>query len=348
MSKFENVVVTVFLVITIPGAIIIPLGIKNKENNRATVVSASETGATIALPRPRADGFISIGDKHVPFQREKPSLLPLWETRPTRPDDDGPVAQPVRTMAVETAKAEAARMAGEKLREQFRREVGPSTSTADQRLYVVGDIEARLGRTRVSDQLSSRPQVIVWVDRNPATQRVEVLTRHERQTQTDYLEIGWAKCSTGDPTQKDHFETPLGVFENSPRHPSFRAAGTPNSIGFRGYGKKGSRIWDFGWQETSGRFASGKKGSCNIRLMLHATDPDSGEPLLGTRQSKGCVRISEKLNRFIDRYQLLDLIYVIEERVGPLDRTLEGTEELFAYPGALLVIGDSRLLPGSH
>jgi hypothetical protein len=46
-----------------------------------------------------------------------------------------------------------------------------------------------------------------------------------------------------------------------------------------------------------------------MRLQMHATDPDFLEKRLGERASNGCRRISATLNRFIDRYGLIDADY---------------------------------------
>ena len=46
-----------------------------------------------------------------------------------------------------------------------------------------------------------------------------------------------------------------------------------------------------------------------MRLQMHATDPVLLEPHLGHAESKGCIRIPARLNRFIDRYGLLDADY---------------------------------------
>ena len=229
------------------------------------------------------------------------------------------------------------------LRERFLEDVGDSALTTQGVTFATADIEARLAQASINDELVSRPQTIVWVDRNPEAQRIEILVRDQFGKCAYYYKIGSAKCSTGNPTRPDHFETPVGVFENNPRHPSFRAAGKPNSNGFCGYGKKGLRVWDLGWQQASGRYASGKSGECKIRMMMHSTDAAQGEPLLGTRQSKGCIRIPEKVNRFIDHYRLLDLFYVTEKNYDLIGS--DGEPNLVS--GALIVVGDSRYKPGA-
>ena len=229
------------------------------------------------------------------------------------------------------------------LRDRFVEEVGDSALTTQGITFATADIEARLAQVSINDELVSRPQTIVWVDRNPAAQQIEILVRDRFGEYPYYYKIGSAKCSTGNPTKPDHFETPVGVFENNPRNPSFRAAGKPSANGFCGYGKKGLRVWDLGWQQASGRYASGKSGECKIRMMMHATDSAQGEPLLGTRQSKGCIRIPEKVNRFIDHYRLLDLFYEIEKNYDLIGS--DGEPNLVS--GALVVVGDSRYKPGA-
>lgn len=118
--------------------------------------------------------------------------------------------------------------------------------------------------------------------------------------------IGTSKVSTGKPGSFDHFRSPVGVFENSVAHPSYRAEGTFNSKGIRGYGVKGMRVWDLGW--TPAEKGWGKPGQIDIRLMLHATDPKL-EAKLGSPASKGCIRVDAGLNRFLDQYGVLDANY---------------------------------------
>ncbi len=117
--------------------------------------------------------------------------------------------------------------------------------------------------------------------------------------------IGADKISTGDPSRRGHFETPIGVFENKPANMSYRALGTKNKVGWRGLGAKGSRVWDLGWQRT----VKARGEPMEIRMLVHASDPTFGEQRLGTVQSKGCVRISARFNRFLDSYGVLDRTY---------------------------------------
>lgn len=119
--------------------------------------------------------------------------------------------------------------------------------------------------------------------------------------------IGASPASTGRVGQFDHFETPLGVFDHSLSNPDFRAEGTKNELGFRGYGAKGMRVYDLGWQQAKRGWGTGADSS--MRLQMHSTDPDLAESKLGTVQSKGCIRIPATLNRFLDHFGVLDAGY---------------------------------------
>jgi len=46
-----------------------------------------------------------------------------------------------------------------------------------------------------------------------------------------------------------------------------------------------------------------------MRLLLHATDPDTLARRLGRAASKGCIRIPEAMNLFLDRHGILDVSY---------------------------------------
>lgn len=119
--------------------------------------------------------------------------------------------------------------------------------------------------------------------------------------------LGATPVSTGRVGQFDHFETPTGVFAHSLANPDFRAQGTRNANGIFGYGLKGARVYDFGWQQA--RKGWGDHAIGTMRLQMHATDPYVLEPKLGTAQSKGCIRIPATLNHLIDRLGLLDADY---------------------------------------
>src|SRR4051812_49793600 len=76
------------------------------------------------------------------------------------------------------------------------------------------------------------------------------------------------------------------------------------------------RVWDFGWQ-TADRGWGRDRAPGQIRLLVHATDPDRLEARLGSRASKGCVRVPAPVNIFLDRHGVLDADY---ERVATEDR----------------------------
>lgn len=180
------------------------------------------------------------------------------------------------------------------------------------------------------------PHYLVYVDRNPNQQRI--LVAYSSMSQPPVYDIGWDYVSTGNPKRAGHFITPTGVFVNSTQSIGYRALGTKNANGWRGLGRKGSRVWDFGWQWTEHQHR-GVSDPRQIRLLLHATDPDFGEARLGTTDSKGCVRISAKLNYFLDHYGILDYEYEREkERFSWL---LDPAREPVSGAGHYIVIGDS-------
>ena len=111
------------------------------------------------------------------------------------------------------------------------------------------------------------------------------------------LFLGAAPVSTGRVGQFDHFETPTGVFSHTLANPDFRAEGTRNANGILGYGAKGMRVYDFGWQTANKGW--GDRAPATMRLQMHATDPYVLEQRLGTAQSKGCIRIPATFNRLI-------------------------------------------------
>ena len=147
------------------------------------------------------------------------------------------------------------------------------------------------------------PQYLVLVDRSPLVQAA--LLWHGAGARWRLL--GAAPVSTGKPGRYDYFETPLGVFDHSLENPDYRAEGTENENGIRGYGREGMRVYDFGWAEATRGWGEG--GRSPMRLQMHATDPVWLEPHLGEPRSKGCVRIPATLNDLIDRHGLLDEDY---------------------------------------
>ncbi len=196
------------------------------------------------------------------------------------------------------------------------------------------DLEARAAALFSShpDDVPRRPQYFLLVDRSPEMQTAS-LAFFDGDTRTIAI-IGTSETSTGNPKRLGFFETPIGIFRNTPRNMNYRALGTKNKKGWRGLGAKGSRVWDLGWQPTRDR----KGGTIDIRLMVHATDPDFGEPRLGRQDSKGCIRISAKFNRFLDYYGILDARY---EQSARGKRVLLKDRDPVTMEGSLVVVVDS-------
>jgi hypothetical protein len=182
----------------------------------------------------------------------------------------------------------------------FEREVGGIGVDSVYREKLTHQTEELLRRNRAEFDSS---QFFLLVDRNHEVQKVFVAFYDAAEGKVTL--IGAEKTSTGNPARRGYFETPTGIFENKPANMSYRALGTKNSKGWRGLGAKGSRVWDLGWQRT----IKGRGEPMDIRLLVHATDPEFGEPRLGHVDSKGCVRITAQLNRFLDRYGVLDQEY---------------------------------------
>lgn len=181
------------------------------------------------------------------------------------------------------------------------------------------------------------PQFFVLVDRHPNVQAVMIFWK---SPSGDHRFIGAAPVSTGRPGQYEHFRTPTGIFEHSIANPDFRAEGTKNEKGVRGYGEKGMRVFDFGWQQAARGW--GRDGESAMRLQMHATDPDMLEPLEGSPESKGCIRIPAALDVFIDRYGILDADYEEAVASGKPSWVLRPDRERTPWPGRYLVIVDSE------
>ncbi|MFO1220560.1 MAG: L,D-transpeptidase [Burkholderiaceae bacterium] len=151
--------------------------------------------------------------------------------------------------------------------------------------------------------------------------------------------VGASPASTGRPSGFEHFETPLGVFEHALANPDFRAEGTRNAFGIRGYGDKGLRVYDFGWVTAPRAWAPGEQA---MRLQLHATDRALLEPRLGRRESKGCIRIPTTMNIFIDRHGVLDAAYDEALAEGHSFWVLRSDREPTPWSGRWLVVIDSK------
>ncbi len=194
---------------------------------------------------------------------------------------------------------------------------------------------------RLDHALSDAPvvlaadQIVLLVDRSPNIQAAMLFWR---STAGETIFIGASPVSTGRTGGFEHFQTPVGVFVHSLDNPDFRAEGTRNELGVRGYGLRGQRVYDFGWVEALRTW--GKPCESPMRLQLHTTDPVL-EPRLGTVQSKGCIRISASLNHFIDHYGLLDADYDAALADGRTFWVLEAGREPTRWPGRYLVVVDS-------
>lgn len=134
----------------------------------------------------------------------------------------------------------------------------------------------------------------------------------------------------------------MGVFDHSPEtYGDFRAEGSRNSKGIRGYGRKGMRVWDFGWTRGTKGWLKGREEKGEMRLLMHATDPDVLEQRLGIPASKGCVRIAADVNRFLDVYGILDHHHVQRAASGKRPWILRGNRVETGMEGRYLVVLDS-------
>jgi hypothetical protein len=183
-------------------------------------------------------------------------------------------------------------------------------------------------------------QLLVVVDRNPAAQQMRIILA---QPDAPWQVIGGTKVSTGQAGRRGYFITPVGVFLHTDGILDYRALGTFNENHIRGLGLKGMRVWDFGWQEADRGWVA-DANTVEIRLMMHATDPDYLEQRLGRPASQGCVRIPAAMNRFLDAHGLLDLDYERAARDDPkFAAVLLPNRQPTELAGRALVIVDSRL-----
>jgi len=180
------------------------------------------------------------------------------------------------------------------------------------------------------------PQYVVLVDRSPQVQALLLFWIAD----AGHAEfIGASPVSTGRKGGFMYYETPVGVFDHSVANPDFRAEGTENVLGILGYGVKGMRVYDFGWQRARRTW---KPGKGEMRLQMHTTDPRYLEPRLGTVQSMGCIRIPATLNTLIDHYGILDADYEQAIASGRYFRTLRPDREPTPWSGRFLVIMDTN------
>lgn len=182
-------------------------------------------------------------------------------------------------------------------------------------------------------------QYLLAVDRSPYVQAIFVYWLDAQAASERLHFIGASPTATGKPGQFDYFLTPLGVFAHTLHDMDYRAEGTLNSLGVRALGRKGMRVYDFGW--VQGERGWGRGGLSQMRLLVHATDPDYLEQHLGVAMSKGCIRIPATLNIFIDRYGLLDADYDQARAKGKKLGVLRRDRMPTPWSGRYLVIVDS-------
>ena len=252
-------------------------------------------------------------------------------------------AAPTETLRPALGGDDAAREAAA-LRTAMSREVGHVLQPSAQ---VVADTAARAAiMLAAGNQQIDKPQLLIVVDRNPAVQMMTLMLARPGSAE-EWRALGSAHVSTGQAKRKDYYVTPLGAFAHTDAILDFRAAGTRNEHHVRGLGTAGMRVWDFGWQwALKGWHTDGAGG--DIRLQMHATDPDLLERKLGHPASEGCVRLSSTLNRFLDRHGVLDTDY---ERAAATDgryaNLLLPGRTPTKLAGRLLIVIDTSLPPNT-
>ena len=187
-------------------------------------------------------------------------------------------------------------------------------------------------------QVPGAAELALVADRAPQVQRVALMLL---RAEAPWEVIAEAPASTGATGRRGHFVTPTGVFVNDGSILGYRALGTPNREGIRGLGERGMRIWDFGWHRAQ-RGWTEDGSEARIRFALHATDPDLLEPLLGTPDSQGCVRVGGAMNRFLDLQGVIDAD--IERQAATSRRVaalLDPARQPSPIAGRMLVVVDS-------
>nr|WP_308729370.1 L,D-transpeptidase [Burkholderia multivorans] len=288
--------------------------------------ASGASAASAATPASSASSASAASATSAATPASAASETPASEAAPTPPRRHPPLS---------AHEAESATARALDMRKRFAQEVTRRLNVPANEQRAYGE---RLQRALAAADLADLAgEYVVMVDRAP---NVQALFIYFRATPANaWLLIGAAPVATGLPGQYDHFLTPLGVFHHSPDHMDFRAEGTTNENGIRGYGHRDMRIFDFGW--VDGERGWGKGGKSAMRFQMHATDPDRLEPLLGIRHSKGCVRIPASLNTFLDRHGILDDDYQARVEAGKSLWVLRGDREISPIAGRYLVVIDS-------
>ena len=219
--------------------------------------------------------------------------------------------------------------------EQFAREVDRRLDVpkVDQERYILL-LEQALSAQVLVDAAG---QSLVLVDRCPQVQAAMVLVRTQAGA---WHWLGATAVSTGKPGRFEHFLSPLGAFAHTLDNRDFRAEGTFNKNHIRGYGLRGRRVFDFGWQVAERGWGNG--GTSKMRLQMHATDPRVLEPRLGRVDSEGCIRIPATLNVFLDIHGVLDADYEAAAASGQRLWILKASRQPMPWPGRWMVIVDSQ------
>ncbi len=178
----------------------------------------------------------------------------------------------------------------EHLRGILAQDVRQRTSCAASEQTWIAAAQAAVANARIAIE---RPQLVVAVDRNRHRQELCILLA---RTNAPWQVIGGSKVSTGQAGRRGYFITPTGVFLHTDAIIDYRAEGTFNENRIRGLGLKGMRVWDFGWQSAIKGWTTGHEWG-EIRLLLHATDPDYLEPRLGRSHFGGHELIPRPIRR---------------------------------------------------
>lgn len=221
-----------------------------------------------------------------------------------------------------------------KLQALFERELCPrlSVPAAEQHEYVALLRQA----FAIAGIVLEAPQFVLMIDRSPVVQAAFILFLDAASV---WHMVAATPAATGRPGAYEYFLTPLGVFAHTTDNMDYRALGTRNALGVRGYGVKGMRVYDFGWVPAERGW--GKGGVSPMRLQVHATDPDLLEHLLGAPRSKGCIRIPASLNVMLDRYGVLDADYDAALAQGRSLPVLRTDREPVGDAGRYLVVVES-------
>jgi hypothetical protein len=116
--------------------------------------------------------------------------------------------------------------------------------------------------------------------------------------------IGGDKLSTGNSKLNSRnnrfFETPIAIINRKHYHKGDWRANKGN---FSEYGTKGSRVFYLGKYMIPIQYNS--KIRREVHLAIHSTNPIDSK-LLGHKASKGCIRISQNLNKILSKSGIID------------------------------------------